>query len=409
MLPRGQLDITPGSLLSTVARGLLMKESPADVAQRVEDFWSSSCLPSSTISPATTVVAALSVRSGLDAVLKTVAWPAGSEILMSAINLPQMSAIIREHGYMPVPVDVSPDTLAPDPRQMADRITPRTRALLVAQLFGSRLDVSPLATIAHSRGIELWEDLAQAFQGLPQPGPVTSDLRLFSFGTIKRATALGGGLLEFRDPQRAAACRQVLAQWPVQSSSRWQRRVRLALLLRLASLHGPYTVLTRLTDLCGIELDQQLSQAVRGFSPDCWLGEIRQRPCGQLLRLLERRLKAFNPDRDNAWRVRLGRCYRTWLPESVLVGRLAEIPVPWVLPVRSRDPSALRSRLWQAGFDATVLGSQIKVIPPAECRPEWTTPLASGWLPQLIYLPLHPAVTERHIQTMAGIVREAET
>ncbi len=406
MLPRGQLDITPGSLLSTFARSLVVNESPEGMTPRVEELWSKAGLSTSTETAA--AVVALSVRSGLDAVLKSVGWPAGSEILMSAITLPQMAALVREHGYRPVPVDVSPDTLAPDPRQMADRLSPRTRAMLVAHLFGSRLDVAPLAAIASSRGIELWEDLAQAFQGLPQPGPVTSDLRFYSFGTIKRVTALGGGLLEFRDPRRAAACRQVLANWPVQSSSRWQRRVRLALLLRLASLHGPYTVLTRLADLCGIELDQRLSQAVRGFSPDRWLNEIRQRPCGPLLRLLEQRLRTFQPERDNTWRVRLGRWYRTWLPESVKIGRLADIPVPWVLPVRSRDPSALRARLWRAGFDATVLGSQIKVIPPSDSRPEWTTPLASEWLQQLIYLPLHPAVTEHHVRTMAGIVRECE-
>lgn len=41
-------------------------------------------------------------------------FPKGSEILMSAINIPDMVQIVREHGLVPVPVDLHLDTMKPD-------------------------------------------------------------------------------------------------------------------------------------------------------------------------------------------------------------------------------------------------------------------------------------------------------
>ena len=55
----------------------------------------------------------LSVRSAWDLLLHVLAWPAGSEVIVSAITHPDMITILRAHGLVPVPVDVDLDTLAP--------------------------------------------------------------------------------------------------------------------------------------------------------------------------------------------------------------------------------------------------------------------------------------------------------
>jgi dTDP-4-amino-4,6-dideoxygalactose transaminase len=41
------------------------------------------------------------------------AFPPGSQLLMSAINIPTMVDLIRFHKLVPVPVDIDPTTLAP--------------------------------------------------------------------------------------------------------------------------------------------------------------------------------------------------------------------------------------------------------------------------------------------------------
>lgn len=57
-----------------------------------------------------------------------------------------------------------------------------------------------IAGLAARHGLLLWEDCAQVFTGLGgYLGHQESDAAFFSFGVIKRATALGGGVARIRD------------------------------------------------------------------------------------------------------------------------------------------------------------------------------------------------------------------
>ena len=52
--------------------------------------------------------------------------------VMTAINIPDMVKVIREHGLVPVPVDIDPHTLAPTAAAVEALVSPRTVALLVS-------------------------------------------------------------------------------------------------------------------------------------------------------------------------------------------------------------------------------------------------------------------------------------
>src|SRR6185295_2184874 len=58
-------------------------------------------------------ITCLSVRSAWDLLLQALALPAGSEVLMSAITVPDMAAIARHHQLQVVPIDLDPETAAP--------------------------------------------------------------------------------------------------------------------------------------------------------------------------------------------------------------------------------------------------------------------------------------------------------
>ncbi len=90
--------------------------SPAALAARLERLWA----PNKTI-------ACLSVRSGFDLWLSALALPPGSEVLVSAITIPDMVRIIEDHGLVPVPVDLDADHLAMDIDSLRRAVTPRTR------------------------------------------------------------------------------------------------------------------------------------------------------------------------------------------------------------------------------------------------------------------------------------------
>ena len=89
----------------------------------------------------------LSVRSGFDLLIKASNWKLGDEILMSGLTIPDMPRIVREHGLIPVGLDVPPDTLCPAVSEVAGRITPHTRALVIAHLFGGLCDLTPFRSL----------------------------------------------------------------------------------------------------------------------------------------------------------------------------------------------------------------------------------------------------------------------
>jgi perosamine synthetase len=159
-----------------------------------------------------------SVRSGWDLWLGAQGFRAGDEALVSAVTHPDMVRIIRRHGLRAVPVDIDPEMLAPRPWMLEAALTPRTRVVLVAHLFGGRMDLGPVARFAREHGLLLVEACAQAFQGLERVGDSAADVSMYSFGTLKTSTALGGAVLRVHD-------REVLGRMPgIESSYPFQDR-----------------------------------------------------------------------------------------------------------------------------------------------------------------------------------------
>lgn len=390
MIPRGELDIDWFSLLAAAVDGF---GRTTDAVVRFD--------------PEVKVCGTLSVRSGLDAVLCLSAWPAGSEIMMSAVNIPAMSAIITEHGFVPVAVDVSPSTLAPDIQQVESRITGKTRAILVAHLFGSHLDLGPLRIIADAHGVELWEDVAQGFHQNEHRADSPADISFFSFGLIKTHTALGGALVRFRSVERTERFHVFQSTLPPQRISVFRRRILRAAVLKLLGQHACYTVMSLVVSAWGGDLDVLLSDALRGFKSGPLLSQLRYRPSAAQLRLLACRLADVSGE-TAARKARIAADYRRLLPRHGQVGLAAAFPSHWVFPILSRQPGILRDQLWRRGFDATVRGSQLRVIPAPATHPEWDTPQASKWVPQLLYLPMHRTLTKSLIHDITSIVTETE-
>ncbi|MCZ6462873.1 MAG: DegT/DnrJ/EryC1/StrS family aminotransferase, partial [Proteobacteria bacterium] len=152
-----------------------------------------------------------SVRGGFDLLLSSLALPRGSEVLFSALNVKGMIKIARRHGLVPVPVDLDPDTMGPRPDALRRAIGPRSRVLVVAHLFGCRLDLEVVLSLAEEHELFVVEDCAQAFAGLGYRGHPRANVSAFSFGPLKTASALGGALLQVRDPHVLDAMRELQA------------------------------------------------------------------------------------------------------------------------------------------------------------------------------------------------------
>ncbi|MBL8950431.1 MAG: aminotransferase class I/II-fold pyridoxal phosphate-dependent enzyme, partial [Myxococcaceae bacterium] len=110
-------------------------------------------------------IATLSVRSAFDLLLGALALAPGSELVVSDVTIPHMAAIARAHGLSVVPVPLDFATAAPTADALERALSPRTGAVLVAHLFGGRMNVLPLLEVCRRRGVPLIEDCAQAWVG----------------------------------------------------------------------------------------------------------------------------------------------------------------------------------------------------------------------------------------------------
>src|SRR5438552_3718953 len=118
-----------------------------------------------TWSPSGHGIACRSVRSGFHLMLDALGLRAGDEVLVSAVTHPDMVRILEAHGLVVVPVDLEVSTLAPNLELAQRLVTSKTRAMLIAHLFGGRFAMETSVAFAKRHGLFLWEDCAQAFTG----------------------------------------------------------------------------------------------------------------------------------------------------------------------------------------------------------------------------------------------------
>jgi dTDP-4-amino-4,6-dideoxygalactose transaminase len=352
----------------------------------------------------TGALACLSVRSGLDLTLQALALPAGSEVLVSAVTIPGMIQVLGHHGLVAVPVDLDMERLSLDTSSLERALTPRTRAVLVAHLFGCQMDLSPTAALARSHGLLLLEDCAQAYDGR-YAGHPHSDVAMFSFGPIKTSTALGGAILRFRDPALLARARAIQAAYPAQPLSPYLRRTLLFLGLKAVARPAPFAALVALCRLGGRSHDALITGLLRGFPGGDLIARLRHRPCAPLLAMLARRLRC-PPAAAVARRTAQARAMIAALSERLIPGSLADLHTHWALPLASADPEVLARLLWALGADASRSASSLYVVAPPPGRQEATR--AAAVMGRLLYLPLHPALDDAAIWRLARAISAFE-
>lgn len=351
-------------------------------------------------------LAILSVRSGWDLLLKAWKLPPGSEVAISALTIPDMVRIIEHHGLTPVPVDIDLRTMAPTVAQLEQVVTENTRAVLIAHLFGSRADLDGLIDFAHSRNLKFVEDCAQAYNGPDFRGHPRADVSMFSFGTIKSATALGTGVLRVNDENALSRMRETQAAYPYQKRRKLFSRVLKYSALKTVSMRPWYRMLIGACGLIGKDFDRVINGAVRGFAGTD-VARFQQQPSASLLRLLHRRLRKFSPhtlERQSRSGARLRERLQGRVPcpaEQVLLHNY------WVFPVVSADPPKTMTRLRDAGFDATQGQSMCVVDPPAN-RPEWEPQTARRLLDHMVFVPMYAALSESAVDRMADALLEAD-
>ena len=156
-------------------------------------------------------IAVCNGSAALDIAVAALKLGPGDEVILPTFTIISCAAAIVRSGATPVVVDADPVTWNMDVNHVADRITPRTRAIMVVHIYGLPVDMDPIVTLAAKHGLKIIEDAAemigQAYKGRPCGG--FGDISTFSFYPNKHLTTGEGGIVLVDDSTLAERCRSL--------------------------------------------------------------------------------------------------------------------------------------------------------------------------------------------------------
>jgi perosamine synthetase len=395
MWPRKQLDIGWSDLAFGLSRVFAPSERPTAAAV-VGAGWI----------PSDEAFVSLSVRTGWDLFLEAQLFAAGDEVIVSGVTIPDMIRIIEHHDLVAVPVAVDADRLEPSLDELERAITPRTRVILVAHLFGARIDMEPIIRLAKQHDLLVVEDCAQAFVGRDYAGHDETDCSLFSFGPIKTATALGGAMLRIRDTATRQRMTDLHDTYPVQSHRAYFSRLCKYTMFRVLGWPWVYGMLVRAYRLCGADYDRKLGNAAHSFPGTEFFPQIRRQPCPALVHMLRHRVSTFDVKAAPALRRRTARGNQLGaaLPPRMVVGGQNDTHTYWVMPLRVANTAEVLAALRRARFDATSRSSLVVV--PAPKQSDGEPPTSAPWLAETIFLPNGHDIPDSEWKRVSLILRD---
>jgi len=156
-------------------------------------------------------VAVNSGTSSLHTALCTAGITAGDDVAVTSFSFIASASVIRQVGANPVFIDIDRDTLAIDLADLKKRITPKTKAVIVAHLFGIPSDIVELRDFCRDNNLILIEDACQALGATVDNTPIGSfgDIGCFSFNVKKIIQTGEGGMLVTNDDAIADAAREL--------------------------------------------------------------------------------------------------------------------------------------------------------------------------------------------------------
>jgi perosamine synthetase len=157
------------------------------------------------------VVSVNSWTSGLVAAVGAIGIEPGDEVIVTPWTMVATATAILHWNGIPVFADIDPVSFNLDPTRVEAAITPRTRAILSADIFGQSADIHALRAIADRHGLSLLSDTAQAPGALlaGRSAGTSADIGGFSLNYHKHIHCGEGGLLVTDDARLAERLRLI--------------------------------------------------------------------------------------------------------------------------------------------------------------------------------------------------------
>jgi perosamine synthetase len=134
----------------------------------------------------------------------------GDEVIVPPLTAVSTAICVLHQGAIPVFADIDPDTFNIDPKSIAERITPLTKAIIPVGLYGLSADMDPIMALAKKHNLIVIEDNAECLLATYKGRPAGSSghMASFSLQASKHITCGDGGIVTTNDEELATKVRK---------------------------------------------------------------------------------------------------------------------------------------------------------------------------------------------------------
>ena len=154
-------------------------------------------------------IACSSGSAALDIAVAALGIGTGDEVIMPSFTIISPALSVVRAGATPVLLDSDPKTWNIRAEDIEEKITERTKAILVVHIYGLPVDMNPVLEVAKKHNLLVIEDAAEMHGQQCRKSPCGSfgDISTFSFYPNKHITTGEGGMLVVDCEDLAQKCR----------------------------------------------------------------------------------------------------------------------------------------------------------------------------------------------------------
>ncbi|MBP7133909.1 DegT/DnrJ/EryC1/StrS family aminotransferase [Patescibacteria group bacterium] len=188
---------------------------------------------------------AIAVNSGTSALhllVRAIGWKKGDEVITTPFSFIASANALLFEGVTPVFVDIDPETLNIDVKKIEEKITPKTKGILLVHILGLPVQKQAIQALIKKHHLTVIEDACEAVGRPSSTFPVAQigAGSAYGFHENKPLTSAGeGGMIVTDDPLLAKQCRALRDQGRA-TGPRWLEEVILGFNFRLTELQAAF-------------------------------------------------------------------------------------------------------------------------------------------------------------------------
>ncbi|MGB9023793.1 MAG: DegT/DnrJ/EryC1/StrS family aminotransferase, partial [Candidatus Bathyarchaeia archaeon] len=171
------------------------------------------------------VVAVSNCTAALHLAMCSLDISVGDEVILPVFTFAATANAVLYRGAKPVLADIDPSTLNVSPDEIKNKLSKRTKAIIVVHYAGQPCDMRTIMEIANDRSLPVVEDCAHSL-GATCMGKKTGTIGTagcFSFYPTKNITTLEGGMITSNDDHVARKARLLRSHAMTRTASERER------------------------------------------------------------------------------------------------------------------------------------------------------------------------------------------